>query len=138
MYRLHIMAGRALTAKQEAFALHYAEHGVAAEALRHAYKTPSTTKPETVWRSAQKLLDNPKVMARVESIRKPAADAVGITLKSHLEELELLRELAKQEMNLSAAIQAEHHRGKASGIYVDKIKLNANLNINDLINELRK
>ena len=37
-------------------------------------------KPETVNRSAKELLDNPKITARVEEIRKPALEVAQVTL----------------------------------------------------------
>lgn len=58
----------ALTPKQEAFALAYVETGNASEAYRRAYNAVNM-KPETVNRTAKELMDNPKIAARVSSLK---------------------------------------------------------------------
>lgn len=109
-----------MTPKQEAFALTYVETGNASAAYRSAYNIKPMIKPETVWVKACELLKNGKVAARVAELQAPAAQKAGITLQSHLGELEALRELAKQRGQFAAAITAEIARGKASGVHVEK------------------
>lgn len=67
-----------------------------------------------------RLLSTPTIRAALAEIQKRATAALSITLKSHLEELALLRDMAKSAGQFSAAIAAEVARGKAGGLYVDR------------------
>ncbi|MGZ8399930.1 MAG: hypothetical protein ACXWVI_01320 [Methyloceanibacter sp.] len=44
-------------------------------------------------------------------------------MESHLAELARARELAIAHGQISAAVQAEHYRGKAAGLYEDRLRL---------------
>lgn len=70
---------RALTKKQEAFALGYIKTGNASEAYRNAYDAKGS-KPETINVRASELLKNSKVAARVEELRAPALEAAKIDI----------------------------------------------------------
>jgi phage terminase small subunit len=104
-----------LTPKQETFCLEYLKTGNASEAYRIAYPSQKA-KPATVNRSAKELLDNPKIHARLEELRKPAIKKAQMTLEDHLEDLRILRNRATKEGKLDAAIRAEIARGKHSGV----------------------
>lgn len=117
-----------LTIKQENFCLAYIETGNASEAYRRAYNAESM-KPESVNREAKVLIDNPKIAARLEELRKPAREAAGVTLEGHLKELAELRELAKKDGKYGPAIQAEMARGKASGLYVERSHVDGEIKI---------
>lgn len=119
---------RGLTQKQENFCLAYIETGNASEAYRRAYNADGM-KPETVNRKAKELLDNGKITARLEELRKPATESAQITLTQHLSTLEELRELAKEEGKYGPAIQAEIARGKAAGLYVERSHIDGEINI---------
>ena len=106
----------ALTQSQENFARLYVELGNAAEAYRQAYPKSQRWKESTLWPKASKLLAMDKVSTRVSELRQQAAEKTGITLESHLNELERLRKMAEEQGNVSAAIQAEVARGKHSGV----------------------
>lgn len=112
-----------LTPKQEAFCIAYIETGNASEAYRRAYAC-GKSKPETINRTAKELVDNPKIAARLQELRAPAVEAAQITLKQHLLDLQRLRDLAEASEKYGPAVTAEMARGKASGLYVDKIDLN--------------
>ena len=58
-----------LTPKQERFCLKYAETGNASEAYRYAYNT-ANMKPETINRTAFAMLENHKITARLDELRK--------------------------------------------------------------------
>ena len=109
-----------LTQKQESFCLAYIETGNATEAYRRSYNA-SNMADTTVNRKAKELLDNGKITARLVEIRKHAADKVGLTLQQHLIDLKRLRDMAESSEKYGPAIQAEIARGKASGLYVEKI-----------------
>ena len=117
-----------LTIKQENFCLAYIETGNASEAYRRVYNT-NKMKPETVNRSAKEMLDNRKIAARIDELRKPAREAAGVTLEGHLKELAELRDLAKNEGKYGPAIQAEMARGKASGLYVERSQIDGDIKI---------
>lgn len=109
----------ALTAKQEAFCLAFIESGNASDAYRKAGYSPGMS-DKSVNEAASRILKNSKVVARLAAIRKPAAEAAGITLESHLERLQHLSEIAERRGQMNAAITAEIARGKASGVHVEK------------------
>ena len=108
-----------LTQKQENFCLAYIETGNASEAYREAYNAAGSSE-KSVWESASKMLDNPKVISRLEALREQAARRALLTLERHLEELATLRDEARAEGRYSAAIAAEIARGKAAGLYVEQ------------------
>ena len=111
-----------LTPKREAFAAAVASGMSQADAYRHAFTTDKF-KPENIWSKASNLMADAKVRARVEELRAPIAQKAGITLESHLETLERLRDEALEARQFSAAITAEVARGKAAGVAVDKTTL---------------
>lgn len=113
------MAG--LTKRQENFCLAYMETGNATEAYRRSYSS-KRMKSTTINRNAKTLMDNSNISARIEELTAPIRDAAGITLKNHLDKLEELRDLAQQSEQYNAAISAEEKRGKASGLYIEKIR----------------
>lgn len=112
----------ALTPKQERFAQLVAEGKTQADAYRGAFDTKPTTKPETIQNSAYKLMNDPDISARVDELRKPIIEAVGITLESHLKDLMTLRNLAVKNNQINAAITAEIARGKAAGVSTERVE----------------
>ena len=110
-----------LTIKQENFCLAYIETGNASEAYRRSYDA-NAMQESTINRKAKDLLDNGKITARIAELRKPVVEAAQITLADHLSALERLRDKAEQEGKYSAAVSAEMARGKASGLYVEKVE----------------
>lgn len=111
----------ALTLKQENFCLAYIETGNATEAYRRAYQVTKMS-DNAIGVAAKELIDNPKIALRISEIRKPVIQAAQITLADHLSALERLRDKAEQEGKYSAAVTAEMARGKASGLYTDKVE----------------
>lgn len=109
-----------ITPKQEAFARAIVAGSNQTEAYRKAYKVRPTTKPESVNVSASKLMSDPNVTQRIASLTGQAAKKAQITLESHLEDLQRLRNMAAKSNQWSAAISAEIARGKAAGVHVEK------------------
>lgn len=109
-----------LTPKQERFAQEVASGKSQADAYRAAFNVRASTKPETIHKRASELMRSGEVAGRVEELRKPIVEEVGITLKGHLEDLKRLRNAAVQSGQYGAAITAEVARGKAAGIHVEK------------------
>ena len=112
----------ALTPKQEAFCLAYIETGNASEAYRRSYDVKPNIKESTVNVKASELLADGKIAVRIQELRAPAVEAANITLRTHLTDLQRLRDLAEGDGKYAAAIQAEVARGKASGLYVEKVQ----------------
>lgn len=110
-----------LTLKQDNFCLAYIETGDASEAYRRAYDASRMNK-ESVNRKAHDLMINGKVTARIAELRRPVVEAVQITLAAHLNDLKRLRDDALAAEKYGPAIQAEIARGKASGLYIDRIE----------------
>ena len=106
----------ALTQTQDNFARLYVELGNAAEAYRQAYPRAQKWKEKALYTRSSALMGNEEVLGRVSELRQQAAEKTGITLESHLNELERLRKMAEEQGNVSAAIQAEVARGKHSGV----------------------
>lgn len=111
-----------LTQKQEAFCVAYVEAGNASEAYRRAYNAGGMA-AATINRKAAELMDNGKITARIEELRKPVAEAAQLTLGKHMADLLELRNMAKSDGKLDAAIKAEIARGRAAGLYAEKVEL---------------
>ena len=107
-----------LTPKREKFAQGVAEGKSQADAYRSAFST--NAKPSVVQSEASRLMGNHKVASRVEELRAPIVEKVRMTLEPHLSDLKELRDIAKQNGQIGAAITAEIARGKASGVHVEK------------------
>jgi hypothetical protein len=67
---------------------------------------------------------DPNIHSRVGVLREPIARKAMITLESHLEDLQRLRNMAVKAEQFGAAITAEVARGKAAGIVVEKGQIN--------------
>ena len=109
-----------LTPKQENFCLAYLETGNASEAYRRAYDSKNM-KPESVNRLAKAQLENVKIASRIENLRAPVREKVLLTLESHLTRLAELSKRAEEAEQFGPAIAAETNRGKAAGLYTDKV-----------------
>ena len=125
-----------LTPKQEAFAQAVVSGLSQSDAYRAAYNVREGTKSETINQAASRIMADSNVSARVAELRKPVVEAVKITLASHLQRLEELSSGAEQAGQYSAAISAEIARGKASGLYTEKVE--ANVTSNSYIFEVKR
>lgn len=112
------MTEKALTQKQEAFALAYVETGNAAEAYRRAYDVRAATKHDSIYVAASRLLSDPKILLRVETLQRQAAELTLYTVKQAYEEYEAARKLAMSEGvdNPSAAVAAVNGKVKLFGL----------------------
>jgi phage terminase small subunit len=130
-----------LTQKQEAFCIAYLETGNSSESYRRAYDAENM-KPETINKRASELLLSGEIAGRLQELRKPAIEKAQITLEQHLNDLKRLRDAAESAEKYGPAIQAEVSRGKASGLYVDKVdstvKVTGNIDVNLTADEAYK
>ena len=111
------MAG--LTSKQTAFAEAVASGKSQADAFCTAFDSTKMLR-KTIHEKASRLMADSLIKARVAELRIPIALKAQMTLESHLEDLQRLRNMAAKEKQYGAAITAEIARGKASGVHVEK------------------
>lgn len=111
------MAEINLTPKQESFCQLYIELGNASEAYRQSYDADSMNE-NTVNRKAKELLDNGKITARLDQIRKEHSKRHNITVDSLLLELEEARQAAfeGERPQVSAAVSATMGKAKLLGL----------------------
>lgn len=126
-----------LTPKQEAFCIEVLKHGNASEAYRNAYASAAAkSNDNSINRRAHELMHNGKIIARLQELRAPAIKNARISLESHLEDLLRLRTKAEASEKYQAAIQAEVARGKASGLYIEKIEHSGSIELKTFIESL--
>ena len=111
-----------LSPQREKFAQAVASGMNQSDAYRAAYKVRNGTKLSSVNVNASKLMNDAKVAQRVTELRAPIVKNVQVTLENHLRDLMALRNMATKEKQMSAAINAEIARGKACGLYVEKLQ----------------
>jgi hypothetical protein len=82
--------------------------------------------------NAIRLKANESIVKRVEELQKTAQTRALVTLEEHIEELKDIRDLAKKNGQVSAAVAAEVKRGELMGYYVERREnTNTNYNISD-------
>lgn len=86
------MKTKGLTPKQDAFALAYVRLGVAAEAYREAYGQGRMSQ-NALYTESKRVLENPKVQARIAALRAPAIKAAGLTVERTLKEVQRISEV---------------------------------------------
>lgn len=77
-----------------------------------------------------RMLSDAKVKDFYDALVGEAAEQVKITLKEHLDRLKDLADAALSDGKYAAAVTAEIARGKASGLYVEKVEHSGNMNHN--------
>ncbi len=111
-----------ITAKQLKFVHAVAADGKSySEAYRHAYDCNGDV-PATAWHNASVLASDSKVSAWLQAVRRLGMAGAKLNLSGHLTELERLKHISLDTGNCGAAVKAEELRGKASGLYVDRIE----------------
>jgi phage terminase small subunit len=113
---------RPLTKRQETFCHAIVEGGSALDAFRASGYAPNAS-DKTATEKASRLLGADNIKARIAEIREPVAQAAGLTLAEHLAMLQMIRDEARTDHRHSAAVAAEVARGKACGLYVDRVEL---------------
>ena len=118
-----------MTPKQDAFAIAVSSGMTQADAYRSAYNVKPTTTPESVLTLASRLMTKVDVRSRVEELKKPIIEAAGLTLESHLARLAHLSKKAEEAENYGPAVTAETNRGKAAGLYTEKVAVTGAVSI---------
>ena len=117
----------AITQKQEAFCQAIISGSTQVDAYRTAYAKPEGTRIKLMYEEACKLMQTATIVKRLTELRAPAVKKAGMTLESHLEDLQRLRNMAVKDKQYAAAITAETSRGRAAGFYVDKKEIRTGL-----------
>ncbi len=112
-----------LTPKREKFCQAIASGKTQADAYREAFNA-SKMKDSTIHKRASELMANGEIKGRVETLREPIIKKSQLTLDGHLNDLLGLRNLAAKSNQYAVAVNAEIARGKAAGLYVEKIEAN--------------
>jgi hypothetical protein len=81
-------------------------------------------------RVGEDLFEDFQTQEIIKEMQQTIKDRGLVTLDGHLEELALLRDLAKKDGKWSVALNAEIARGKVGGLYIER----STLNISDLTN----
>ncbi len=113
---------RKLTAKQEKYAQGVASGINKSAAYRAAYDTKNMS-DAVIYNEAWKLGINRDVAMRIEELRIPIEEQVGITLQSYIAEMMALKQSALDAEEHGAAIKAMELTGKCLGYYVNKTEL---------------
>ncbi len=108
-----------LTDKQMRFVEGIVSGKTGSDAYRDAFDT-SNMLPTTISASASTLRREPKVEAWIRAWHIAHMGSGVLSKEQHLRELEAIRELSKEQGDLKSAVAAEHLRGKASGLYVER------------------
>lgn len=93
---------------------------IAGKSATDAYQQAYGCGRKTAEANSSRLLSTAKIAAAVEARMSKVAAKADLTLQSHLDTLNALREAASGAEQYSAAVTAEVSRGKASGFYIDK------------------
>ena len=75
----------------------------------------------------------PHVVRYIEKLKSEMNEKYRCDFETHKKELWQLREMAKKKNTVQTAVRAEELRGKAAGLYVDRL-LTANKNMSNLDN----
>ena len=108
------------TPKKAEFARLWRELGNASEAYRQSYNVKEDTKPETVWDSACKLLQDPWVAQRIMELEKEAREQHLVTIASLTVELENARKQAETEKQPAAQTSAILGKAKLNGLGIER------------------
>ena len=113
-----------LTPKQELFVQKIIEGMSQADAYRSAYPNQRMS-DKTVWETASKLMNNPKVITRLTELRNELAKPSIMTAQ---ERLEWLTDRVNDEgVDINAKLKAIDIMNKMQGEYVQKIEGNLNV-----------
>tara|TARA_R100000935_G_scaffold6945_1_gene15014 strand:+ start:286 stop:804 length:519 start_codon:yes stop_codon:yes gene_type:complete len=107
-----------LNSKQKLFCKEYFKGQTATDSAVKAGYTKDRKGAKT--QGSVLLNHNPLVRNYLIDLEITASQKDAVSLENHLSTLHDLREEAKDQGQISAAITAEVHRGKAGGLYIDR------------------
>lgn len=112
----------ALTPKQEKFCQGIVSGLNQSDAYRAAYNCENMGGP-TINNNAHVMMQDSDIAMRIEALRLPIAERLGLGLEDYLKEMINMKDDAKSDAEHSAAIKAFELVGKALGYYVNKTEL---------------
>lgn len=127
-----------LTPKQEAFVQAYLTTGNASKAYRATYNSESM-KVATVNRSAKELLENPKIAARLSTLRERAVERTMVTvdmLTTNLLRIAKKGEDLAEASGLGVARASMMDVAKLNGLVVDKKEHSGSINLGAALDAL--
>lgn len=117
-----------LTPKQERFAQEVASGKSQAEAYRTAFDVKPTTKPETTFANASRLMADSNVAARVAEIRAAAVEQLVWTMQDSLEVLAQIAKGLDEDAKPSDKVNAVKAINTMYGLDApSKISMNGNM-----------
>jgi hypothetical protein len=108
-----------LTDKQLAYVTKRLEGLGITDAYRASYDASGMTN-EATWVEASRTEVHPKISLWLRTARQATLAKRTITLEGHVDRLTQLSERAEASGNYGAAVQAEVHVGKATGLYIER------------------
>lgn len=130
-----------LTQKQEAFCVQYVRLGDGGKAYRAAYD--SKGKDSTVWVEASRLLDDPRIEARIKEIRAKIAERAEIQVADVIRELWKNSKAAQETGQTAASNQALIALGNHLGAFTKRAEAKTPLDelshaeLKDLVGKLK-
>lgn len=120
-----------LTAKQENFVQNIIQGMSQAEAYRSAYPNQRMT-DKTIWETASKLMNNPKVITRLTELRNELAKPSIMTAQERLEWLTGI--IKSEDEDTDTKLKASDQMNKMQGEYVTKVQGDLKVNrLEDLL-----
>lgn len=103
-----------LSTDEDSFALAFIEYG---GNLAAAYRSVFGEDVKSPTARGQALLILPQVQHRIAELSNTVKEASLVSLGSHVQELAVIRDMAKLQGQLKVALQAERTRGEVTGLY---------------------
>lgn len=113
----------ALTSKQEKFCQSIVSGLNQSDAYRSAYNVSPETTSASVNQQAYELMQDLDISLRIEQLRLPIAERIGMGLEAYLKEMQNLKSMAVSAEETANAIKAHELMGKCLGYYVTKTEL---------------
>ncbi len=117
-----------LTPKQEKFCQNIVKGMSQADAYRDVYNTENM-KEETIWSESCRMMNNPKVTARVKELTEVTVKDIKYEIEDCFRETDEILQLAKMTDNLQIMLKAVEQKGKLKGLFKDKVDLSGSLAI---------
>lgn len=124
----------ALTPKQEKFCQNIVSGMNNSDAYRAAYNCENMGDP-TINNNAYVLMQDNDIAVRIEQLRLPIAERIGMGLENYLKELIELKKNAQADEDHNPAIKAHELVGKCLGYYVTKTEISGSLAIEQMSDE---
>jgi hypothetical protein len=103
-----------LSVDEDSFALAVVECG---GNLSSAYRMVFGEDAKTPMARGRALLAKPQIVARIHELSETIKESTLVSLGTHLQELSIIRDMAKVQGQLKIALQAERSRGEVVGLY---------------------